>query len=156
MPTCYQLIGVPAAGKSTWVQAQAWMQDYAYISTDKFVDAHAELVDKTYNEVFHEVMKHAVELMAQEVVAARDAGKNIVWDQTSCSISSRKKKFNMLKDYEHVAVVFKTPETKELHRRLAGRPGKNIPLNVVEQMARDLEMEPPALEEGFKEIWFAQ
>jgi len=95
-------------------------------------------------------MPTAVKLMAAQVVAARAAGKDIVWDQTSTTVKSRAKKFNMLPEYEAIAVVFKTPELKELNLRLKSRPGKNIPSHVMVQMIRGFEM--PTLSEGFSEI----
>jgi gluconate kinase len=57
----------------------------------------------------------------------------------------------MLPDYEHIAVVFKTPEHKELMRRLMSRPGKEIPDHVIASMIASWE--EPVLEEGFTEIW---
>jgi predicted kinase len=59
----------------------------------------------------------------------------------------------MLPDYEHIAVVFETPSRLELKRRLASRPGKEIPDAVIEGMLASFEM--PSEEEGFKEIWNA-
>jgi gluconate kinase len=59
----------------------------------------------------------------------------------------------MLPDYEHIAVVFKTPEPEELARRLASRPGKNIPDHVMRSMIDNFEM--PDTEEGFTQVWFA-
>jgi predicted kinase len=153
MPKCYQLIGIPGSGKSTWARSQDWVDDCAYISTDKFVDAYAEKVGKTYSEVFKDYMPTAVDLMAKEVVAAREAGKDIIWDQTSTTIASRTRKFNMLPDYEHIAVVFKAPDANELIRRLNSRPGKDIPLDVIELMIKNWES--PTEEEGFKDIWVA-
>jgi len=153
MPKCYQLIGVPGAGKSTWVANQEWAKDCAYISTDHHVERQAELEGKTYNEVFKDFMPIAVKLMADDVVKAREAGKDIIWDQTSTSIASRTRKFNMLPDYEHIAVVFKTPDEEELNRRLASRPGKNIPKHVMQSMIAGWD--EPELDEGFKEIWYA-
>ena len=91
--------------------------------------------------------------MAEKVERAREAGKDIIWDQTSMSIKSRKRKFQMLRDYEHIAVVFKTPEPDELKRRLDSRPGKNIPDHVMKSMMDNYDI--PTEEEGFKEIWFA-
>jgi predicted kinase len=153
MPKCYQLIGVPGAGKSTWVANQEWAKDCAYISTDHHVEQQAELEGKTYNEVFKDFMPFAVKLMASDVVKAREAGKDIIWDQTSTSIASRKRKFNMLPDYEHIAVVFKTPDEEELNRRLASRPGKNIPKHVMQSMIAGWD--EPELDEGFTQIWYA-
>lgn len=151
MAKCYQLVGVPGAGKSTWIQNQPWAKDCVIVSTDNHVEAYAKSVGKTYNEVFKDYMPTAVDLMAKDVVKAREQGKDIIWDQTSTTINSRRRKFNMLRDYEHIAVVFATPELTELKRRLASRPGKNIPSEVMVQMIKGFQM--PTEDEGFTEIW---
>ena len=153
MSKCYQLIGVPGSGKSTWITTQEWAKDCVVVSTDEFVEAYAKQQGKTYNEVFDAYMNLAVQLMADKVVKARQSGKDIIWDQTSMSIKSRKRKFQMLPDYEHIAVVFKTPDPDELKRRLNSRPGKNIPDHVMKSMMKSFDI--PTVEEGFKEIWFA-
>ena len=153
MPKCYQLIGVPGSGKTTWVNNQDWSLKCAYISTDKFVDAYAQEVGRTYSEVFTEFMPKAVDLMAQEVVVAREAGRDVIWDQTSTTLASRARKFGMLPDYEHIAVVFATPEHKELERRLKSRPGKEIPEHVIASMIAGWD--EPTEEEGFTQIWRA-
>jgi predicted kinase len=153
MPKCYQLVGVPGSGKSTWVANQEWKDNCYYISTDKHVEAYAEAHGKTYSEVFNDYMPTAVENMVEEVVRARAGGMDIIWDQTSTTIASRVKKFRMLPDYEHIAVVFETPDRIELKRRLVSRPGKVIPEVVVEGMLASFEM--PTEEEGFTQIWYA-
>jgi predicted kinase len=157
MPKCYQLIGVPASGKSTWYSKQDWLQDAAYISTDRYVEEYAKNMGKTYSEVFEEVMPMCVEYMTGDVVHAREAGQDIVWDQTSTTLASRARKFNALPaslNYEHIAVVFRTPNLDELKERLASRPGKEIPWEVVQGMLDNWE--EPTLEEGFTEIlrWY--
>jgi predicted kinase len=153
MPKCYQLIGVPGSGKTTWVSNQEWASNCAYISTDIYVEKFAKDSDKTYSEVFADVMPECVNLMAGDVIKAREAGRDIIWDQTSTTVKSRLRKFNMLPDYEHIAVVFATPSRIELKRRLDSRPGKDIPEAVIEGMLASFEM--PTEEEGFKEIWNA-
>ena len=147
------MIGVPGSGKSTWVDKQAWAFSCAKVSTDKWVEIYAKEVGRTYSEVFKDFMPTAVDLMAKEVVAAREMNRDIIWDQTSINVNSRSKKFRMLPDYEHIAVVFKTPEHKELMRRLFNRPGKDIPDHVIASMIAGWE--EPTLEEGFTEIWYA-
>jgi predicted kinase len=92
--------------------------------------------------------------MSAQVALAQQQGRDIVWDQTSVSVASRAKKFASLPDYEHVAVVFATPETAELARRLAQRPGKVIPDSVVQHMINTFEL--PTESEGYREIWTAQ
>ena len=153
MPKCYQLIGVPGAGKSTWIKDQIWALGLTVVSTDAFVEDYARAQGKTYSEVFTDYMPTAVTLMAEQVVRARELGHTVIWDQTSTTIASRAKKFRMLPDYEHIAVVFRTPEHTELMRRLMNRPGKEIPDHVVASMIASWE--EPTEEEGFKEIWYA-
>ena len=154
MPKCYQLIGVPGAGKSTWIKNQEWILGMEYVSTDHHVEVYAEQQGKTYSEVFKDYMPTAVELMAAEVVEGRTAGRDVIWDQTSTTVKSRARKFAMLPDYWHIAVVFRTPKIEVLKERLAGREagGKVIPWEVVQGMIDGWE--EPTNEEGFKEIWY--
>ena len=152
MPKCYQLIGVPGSGKSTWVTSQEWAKDCSIISTDYWVEEEAKRVGKTYSELFTDYMPRAVDLMAANVVASREMNNDIIWDQTSTTVNSRLRKFNMLPHYEHIAVVFKTPEHKELFRRLWSRPGKEIPEHVIASMIAFWQ--DPTEDEGFKEIRF--
>jgi predicted kinase len=153
MPKVYVLVGVPGSGKSTWIKSQDWALGLTVVSTDNFVEAYAKEQGKTYSEVFVDYMPTAVDLMVKAVVHAREHGHDIIWDQTSTTVKSRTRKFNMLPDYEHIAVVFKTPEHTELMRRLMSRPGKDIPDHVVASMIASWE--DPTEEEGFKEVWNA-
>jgi hypothetical protein len=115
-----------------------------------WVEMEAERVGKTYSEIFQDYMPHAVKLMAQHVELARDKGMDIIWDQTSTTEITRRRKFNMLPDYEHIAVVFNTPDQVELDKRLSSRPGKIIPDHVMKSMIEGFVM--PTADEGFAEI----
>jgi predicted kinase len=152
MPTAYILVGVPCSGKSTWVRDQDWSSECVYVSTDQFVEHYAQEVGRTYREVFEEYMPTAVDLMTKRVVWAREQGRDVIWDQTSTTQSSRAKKFRMLPGYHMIAVVFGTPEPAELAVRLNSRPGKEIPSDVMLQMISNYEK--PTEMEGFDEIWF--
>ena len=157
MPKCYQLIGVPAAGKSTWYKNQDWLgedkKEHKYVSTDQHVEGYAQDQGKTYSEVFAEYMPTAIEQMMVNVNLAAAFQIDIVWDQTSTTVKSRARKFNMLPNYEHIAVVFRTPNLDVLKERLASRPGKDVPWEVVQGMLDNWE--EPTEEEGFTEIWYA-
>lgn len=149
---CYQLIGVPGAGKSTWIKNQDWAVGMPVVSTDNFVEAYAKEQGKTYNEVFKDYMPIAVKLMANQALICQANNLDLIWDQTSTTRASRTRKFNTLPKYEHIAVVFRTPDADELAKRLASRPGKNIPDHVMRSMINGFEM--PTEDEGFTEIWY--
>ena len=152
MAKCYILIGIPGSGKSTWIKSQPFdWSNTVVASTDDYVDREARNQGKTYSEIFKDTMPDAVAYMAETVVDAVKAGKDIVWDQTSTSILSRAKKFRMLPpDYERIAVVFRTPKKAELTRRLKSRPGKEIPDHVITNMIGSWQ--EPTMAEGFDKI----
>lgn len=154
MPTAYILVGVPGSGKSTWIAKQNWARQCVIASTDDFVEAYARSVNKSYNEVFHDVMPDAVSAMAETVMDAVAHGKDIIWDQTCTTVKTRKKKIKMLPGYKLIAVVFKTPDEEEWRHRLNSRPGKVIPEEVLKDMTDKFEY--PTLKEGFDQIWNAQ
>jgi predicted kinase len=145
------MIGVPGSGKSTWIRNQIWALGLTVVSTDTFVEDYARAQGRTYNQVFEDYMPTAVDLMVRQVAFAHEHGHSVIWDQTSVTVASRRKKFRMLPDYQHIAVVFCTPEPAELADRLAARPGKIIPEEIVQDMIERFEM--PTLAEGFQEIW---
>ena len=150
----YVLIGLPAAGKSTWVAQQDWASTCAYISTDHYVDRYAARMGQTYNQVFQSVMPRAIRLMMRAVRRAQAQGQDIIWDQTNLTRASRARKFRILPDYRAVAVVFAAPEPEEHARRLTSRHGKRIPDTVLANMIQSYEA--PEESEGFREIWYAQ
>lgn len=150
---CYQMVGVPGSGKSTWIAQQDWARDCVVVSTDRWIEVFARELGSTYSDVFDLFMPAAVRAMMAEVNRAQSQERDIIWDQTSLTPGSRAKKFGSLPNYEHVAVVFATPDGAELARRLAARPGKHIPDSVLQNMISTFE--PPVLEEGFAEIWTA-
>jgi predicted kinase len=154
-PKAYILVGLPGSGKTTWFTKQNFdLNKVAYVSTDNWVHMHADSVRKTYSEVFESYMSNAVNLMLAQVRDAKAQGKDIVWDQTSTTIVSRKRKFNMLyPEYEMICIYCMYPDKQEWERRLASRPGKVIPKYVLEKMVADFEY--PRLSEGFSEIRLA-
>ena len=150
---CYQMVGVPGSGKSTWIANQDWAGNCVVVSTDAYVERFAQRMGKTYSEVFEEVMPRAIRLMMRRVRWAHERNLDVIWDQTSTTAASRRRKFSALFDYDHIAVVFRTPAWPELKRRLDSRPGKTIPRKVIKGMIHSWE--EPSEEEGFMEIWYA-
>jgi predicted kinase len=152
MPTAYILVGIPGSGKSTWIsKAPVDWNNTVVASTDNYVDQEAKRQNKTHSEVFKDVMPDAVSHMAKTVVDAVKNKQDIIWEQTSTTRHTRAKKLRMLpSDYEIIAVVFPTPDKKELARRLGSRPGKTIPDEVVNDMIT--RWEEPTEDEGFDKI----
>jgi len=152
MPTLYLLVGIPCSGKTTWVKDYEFPNDVAHISSDYFLEEYADLHSTTYTKIFNEYAPTATKLMFEEAKEALQAGIDIVWDQTNTTISSRKKKLAMLHNYHKIAVVFKMPTKEQLQKRLASRPRKVIPDDVIKQMI--LQFQEPTKSEGFDDIWF--
>lgn len=152
MPKAYILVGVPGSGKSTWIsQAPVDWNNTIVASTDNYVEQEAKRQGKTYSEVFNDVMPDAVKHMANTVIDAVNNNQDIIWDQTSTTKHTRAKKLRMLpNNYETIAVVFPTPDKKELSSRLSSRPGKTIPDEVITNMI--LKWEEPDMSEGFHSI----
>lgn len=151
-PTLYMMVGVPGSGKSTWITSQDFDRNRtAVISTDAIIDRRAAAAERTYSEVFQEEIKSATAEMNQNLRDAIAQKMDIIWDQTNLTAKVRRGKLAQIpEEYRRVAVYFATPTDAELNRRLANRPGKVIPVNVILGMKSQLE--PPTEAEGFDEI----
>lgn len=149
MPTMYMLIGLPASGKSTWVEKNKG--DALVISSDNLIEAYAADHGMTYNEVFKEQIKIATAVVKIEAQKAFAADQDVIWDQTNITKKSRASKLAMVPEHYHkTAVFFATPPEEEWQRRLNSRPGKSIPAHILDSMVEMLEM--PELDEGWHTI----
>lgn len=149
MPKLYMLVGMPAAGKSTWREANKG--DAVIISTDDIIDQTAAARGSTYNETFKENIKFATQIAEQRAKDAFDANQDVIWDQTNLSKKSRKGKLAKVPShYEKIAVFFDIPNEEEWQRRLNNRPGKTIPPHIIDSMYEMVEV--PELDEGFDQI----
>ena len=149
MPTMYMLIGVPASGKSTWVEK--YKADALVISSDNLIETYAADIGKTYNDVFKEQIKIATKIAMEHAEAAFAADQDVIWDQTNLTKKSRKSKLAMVpKHYRKTAVFFATPLEEEWQRRLNSRPGKSIPAHILDSMVEMMEM--PDQTEGWHVI----
>ena len=146
MPTFYMLIGVPASGKTTWVEKNKG--DALVISSDNLIEAYAADHGMTYNEVFKEQIKIATAVVKTEAQKAFAADQDVIWDQTNITKKSRASKLAMVPEhYRKIAVFFATPLEEEWQRRLNSRQGKSIPAHILDSMVEMLEM--PELDEGW-------
>lgn len=149
MPTVYMLVGLPASGKSTWAEKNKGILEANHISTDKYIQDTADKQDKTFAEVFTKAIGNATIEAERSIKYSFKNKKNLIWDQTNLSRSSRLEKMKMIpRDYEKVCVFFPTPP--DLEQRLLSRPGRAIHPSVIESMKRQLQM--PLKNEGWDRV----
>jgi len=151
MPVAIFLIGIPGSGKTTYISnflKDENRDDWIIISSDDYIQEQSEKVGLTYSEGFSMFIKAATKHVEETSLAAAKAGKNIIWDQTNLNVKSRRHRVSIFKTHKKVAVIFPVP--MDLQIRLASRPGKSIPDNVIENMIKTYE--EPTVSEGFDTI----
>lgn len=141
-PIYIMLVGLPASGKSTLVQEiinTLPKMDWHVVSTDDYIDAHAEKIGSTYNAVFDDMIDAATKSMNEGRQSAINARRNIIHDQTNLTAKSRAKKFASVPScYVRVGIICAVPEMIRTSR-LASRPGKTIPADINARMIADYQ-----------------
>jgi predicted kinase len=156
MPKCTILIGLPASGKSTWLDQNYdnFSDCVQFLSTDGVIEDIAGRYDLFYDEVFKDLIGFAEKVMWREAILFAEGNYELYIDRTNLTIKSRAKFINMLKPYGYTfdAIVFETPEKEEWDRRLNSRRGKTIPAEILASMIGGYQA--PLLSEGFEKITF--
>lgn len=152
MPTVTVMVGLPGSGKSTCIQSVYADPNLFVYSTDHLLEVAAKELELTYNDVFDDLIKSVTRAADTSLAAAIKQNKDVVWDQTNCTVKKRAtilRKFPA--SYLKLCVCFVPPqnavEQQELNRRLDNRPGKTIPAHITRNMASSFVM--PTTEEGF-------
>lgn len=159
-PICYVMVGLPGLGKSTIVKGMYKDADTFVYSTDDYIEQQAQALNKTYNNVFKDYINKATARMNALLDVAIKDNIDIIWDQTNLSVNKRRKIINRMKQagYRVSCVCVVPPEAgwfddqKVWAHRLANRPGKTIPQNILTNMIESFTM--PTIEEGFDMITF--
>lgn len=156
-PLCTVMVGLPALGKSTFIQSMYKPETWIY-STDRFIEDAATHCGKTYEEMFVDNIEAATESMNALLEDAIKEQKDIIWDQTNLNVKKRQNIINRMKanDYNIRCICLMPPVTPqtfvEWKRRLDSRPGKTIPQHVLANMIETYVI--PTIEEGFDMISF--
>lgn len=156
-PVCTVMVGLPALGKSTFIQAMKTDENWIY-STDMFIDAVAEDNGITYSEAFASNIKSATEFNEQKLQTMIRLHRDVIWDQTNLGVGKRRKIVNRMKQagYEVNCICLLPPEAGHIDDqkawawRLNNRPGKVIPTHVIANMIESFVA--PTADEGFDEI----
>jgi predicted ABC-type ATPase len=153
------MVGLPATGKSTRVDALATMNPDVFVySTDSLLEEWAAEEGKTYDEVFSELISDATGAMNSALDVAVRERLDIIWDQTNLGAKKRAKIINRMRQagytVECECVLFPQGDSQQedWHYRLASRTGKTIPANIVESMMDSFVM--PTVEEGFDSVHY--
>lgn len=143
------LVGLPAAGKSTFArELAATASDIVIVSADDHIEALAAGRGETYREAFSEFGDLAMRRSHADLLAAIAAGRSIVWDQLNLSVGLRAARLGSVpSSYRKIAIYFPTPS--DWRERLA-RAGKEIASPVLDSLVGELE--PPTIDEGFDEV----
>lgn len=146
------LVGIPGAGKSTYIK-QLDLTNFTIISSDDIIEEEAARLGKTYSEIFKDFVDTAAEMVARKFDLAVYNNDNIIWDQTN--LTSKKRKSILVKvpkKYYKKAVLFtiNLDVAKERVIKREKETGKKIPFKVLDDMHSRLEV--PTQLEGFDEI----
>lgn len=157
MANIHMLIGLPAVGKSTYVKETEHLRNAKLISSDAYIEEQAAYRQKTYNELFEDLIKNASAKAKYEYYVGLEENVDMVIDRTNMSRKSRQWWIDLAKKEKGnrlIAYVFWVPGNaiKEHETRLAARPGKDISKNVIERMKKSYQA--PQFDEGFHEIYY--
>ena len=143
------LCGLPASGKSTWVNSNS-TPGSVVLSTDNYIEEFAKKENTTYNDVFFEVYEDAEKQLKVQLREALRDNRFIFWDQTNLDIKTRKYKLRQIPEYYNKVAVFFEIDLEEALMRNT-RPGKVIPESTIIHMHSKYKR--PMREEGFDLIF---
>lgn len=161
MRNCYMLVGLPACGKSTYLNFlddPNFSETVFVYSTDRVVEQVAKEKGKTYSQVFERTIKSATQRMEDMLPVAINMGVDIYWDQTNLTIKKRNRVITLMKasNYSVHCVAFLPPSNnkdREIWKtRLSNREGKDIPEYIINNMESTYVL--PTLLEGYNSLTF--
>lgn len=149
------MMGVPGSGKTTFYETHL-KDTHTLVSSDAIVERLGKENGQTYSEAFKSYKEYGVDAIFARELDQSSKG-NVVVDRTNMSITSRRRFLSHpgFKDHHKTLIHFEppaidTPEYAEILKRVAGRPGKDIPFTVINKFI--VMYEVPTLGEGFDQI----
>lgn len=155
----YVLIGLPAAGKSTWRnQFLSDKDDFVVASSDDIIDRMCAEKGITYNDGFKDFIGPASSEFKAVLAGALRDKKSVIVDRTNMTVNGRKQYVQMARraGYKLIAVDFRIAVEEAIKRMVvrAEKESKYIPLNIMYSMNESYK--EPTIEEGFDEILVVQ
>ncbi len=143
-PTLWVIVGLPATGKSYWVDAQTQMglPYRTVVSVDRIIHDWAMQRGLTYDQVFASSLPEARRLADQQFRQAIESNRDVFHDATNVRPSHRVKYILSYVPhfYTKIAVFFPRPDQDVWELLLRARPGKTIPQDALDRMMLDLRI----------------
>lgn len=144
-PVMYMMVGLPGSGKSTHVRKIG----APFVSSDYYIEKWAKEQGKTYNEIFKESVKQAMNSLREDVEFMLSHDGSFIWDQTNLTKKVREERLSKIPaHYKKIAVVIDAPINVCLERNQ--KRDRSIPEHIIKSMYMTFEL--PSLDEGFDEI----
>lgn len=147
------LAGIPCSGKSTYVEKLKkipYWENAVVLSTDAYIEKQVQRLGRTYNQIFDDVIDDATREFELEFNAAKNDGRDIIWDQTNLTVKTRRKKLSKLPSWYHRSAVYFEISLEEALKRNETREGKFIPESIIKRMYHQFEI--PTMSEGFEYV----
>ncbi len=162
MSTAFIMVGLPGTGKSTLVhniiRDMGDHGDRVFVySTDNLIEEWSKAMGWTYNFGFSKYIDKATKEMNKLLDMAMSENRDIIWDQTNLGAKKRKSLIDRFKKtYTVECHAIQLPagdsQHEDWHFRLANRPGKTIPENIIGNMVSGYTA--PSLSEGFSKVYY--
>ena len=161
-PEVVMLVGLPAAGKTTWASAytaQHPRKRYCVLSTNDILNqmkVSGLLRQHNYRERFEALMPEATAVLNKLLELAPSRRRNYLWDQTNVYPSARKRKLAAFRTFRKVAAVFVcSSDTLQTRTRTREQvEGKIVPEEAVQEMKKNCVLPMVGGAEGFSEVRF--
>lgn len=139
-------VGLPCSGKSTYVKQH--YPDHTIISSDLFIEAEADRLGKTYNEVFSEKTKEAEKWFNETFDYCLSKKQDIIIDRTNLSQKTRRKYIDKAKSNGYRVSIIVVEASKKLHKKfIEQRSNKTVPESIMFAMASAYEKDWDALQD---------
>lgn len=135
-PVLIVLSGPPCIGKSTFVDEWSvlplvFSKRLILLSSDEIIEAYASMVDKTYTEVFPDMIAESTRQVQYLKNWGIKHNNSFIWDQTN--IGRHVERMEPFVGYTKICVKF-LGDGDFICKRNLNRPGKVIPDDVLKSM----------------------